>query len=43
VAAELHIYQNGGHGVGLAEGIPGTEDWPERCRQWMESRGLLER
>jgi acetyl esterase/lipase len=41
VPAELHIYQNGGHGVGLAADIPGTRDWPERCRAWLEARGLL--
>jgi acetyl esterase/lipase len=43
VPAELHIYQNGGHGVGLAQGVPGAEDWPERCREWMKVRGLLAR
>jgi acetyl esterase/lipase len=43
VPAELHIYENGGHGVGLAADIPGTRDWPERCRAWMKTRGLLER
>jgi acetyl esterase/lipase len=36
VPAELHIYRNGGHGVGLAESIPGTSDWPNRCREWIE-------
>jgi acetyl esterase/lipase len=43
VPAELHIYQNGGHGFGLGRDIPGTRDWPERCREWMEVRGLLEK
>jgi acetyl esterase/lipase len=41
VPAELHIYQNGGHGFGLGRDIPGTRDWPERCREWMAGRGLL--
>ncbi len=41
VPAELHIYQNGRHGLGLAKEIPGTSDWSERCHEWMEVRGLL--
>lgn len=41
VPAEIHIYQNGRHGVGMAKDIPATNDWPERCRQWMQVRGLL--
>lgn len=40
VPAELHIYQNGGHGFGLGRDIPGTRDWPERCREWMENSVL---
>ena len=41
VPAEMHIYQNGRHGVGMANDIPGTSDWPERCREWLAVRGLL--
>jgi acetyl esterase/lipase len=40
VPAELHIYRNGGHGVGMAESIPGTSDWPDRCRAWIETQIL---
>jgi hypothetical protein len=43
VPAELHIFARGPHGVGLAQGIPGTRTWPDCCRDWMETRGLLER
>ena len=43
VPAELHIYQQGRHGVGLAKDVPGTSSWPDRCRDWMKSRGLLDR
>ncbi|HEY4234206.1 MAG TPA: alpha/beta hydrolase [Lacipirellulaceae bacterium] len=42
VPAELHIYQNGNHGLGQAKTITGTADWPARCQQWMQVRGLLE-
>jgi acetyl esterase/lipase len=41
VPAELHIYQSGSHGVGLAKTLPGTSDWPARCQEWLQVRGLL--
>lgn len=42
VPAEVHIYQNGRHGVGLGKEISGTNDWSERCREWLKLRGLLD-
>ena len=40
VKAELHIYQNGGHGFGLINKT--TKDlWMESCRNWMRNNGLL--
>jgi acetyl esterase/lipase len=41
VPAELHVYERGPHGVGLAKNIPGTRTWPNRLRDWMEAHGLL--
>jgi acetyl esterase/lipase len=41
VPAELHIYAQGNHGVGLARGVPGTADWPERLAAWLRGRDLL--
>jgi acetyl esterase/lipase len=41
VPAELHIYQSGSHGVGLAKTLPGTSDWPARCQEWLQVRGLV--
>jgi len=39
VPCELHIYQTGGHGYGLAH-FKNTESlWPEACRKWLEVRG----
>lgn len=36
VSAEMHIYQNGGHGFGLNN--KSTEDeWFERCKNWMHA------
>ncbi len=42
VPAELHIFQSGKHGVGLAKDIPGTNKWPELCHEWLKVRGLLD-
>jgi acetyl esterase/lipase len=41
VPAEMHIFQSGRHGVGLAKDVPGTNKWPELCREWLKNRGLL--
>jgi len=35
VPAELHIYERGGHGLGLARDVSGTCDWPIRCQTWL--------
>ncbi|MFN0053715.1 MAG: family 16 glycoside hydrolase [Planctomycetales bacterium] len=43
VPAELHIYEKGGHGLGLAAKEPGLSTWPGRCADWMAGRGLLEK
>jgi acetyl esterase/lipase len=43
VAAELHVFAHGRHGVGLAPGEPALSHWPRLCAQWMEARGLLRR
>ncbi|GAC1699421.1 MAG: hypothetical protein NVS9B3_16410 [Gemmatimonadaceae bacterium] len=41
VPAEMHIYQTGRHGFGLAPNDPVLSSWPARCEAWMRSRGLL--
>ena len=41
VPAELHIYQKGQHGLGLAKGTAGTETWSELCRIWLKSNGFI--
>ncbi|MFO0901256.1 MAG: alpha/beta hydrolase [Pirellulales bacterium] len=42
VPAELHIYEKGAHGQGLAPKTPGTRDWPKACAEWLKGRGLKE-
>lgn len=41
VPAEMHIYERGPHGVGLAPFEPALSTWPDRLKDWMKHRGLL--
>ncbi|GAB2840334.1 hypothetical protein GCM10027277_04100 [Pseudoduganella ginsengisoli] len=41
VPAELHIFEQGGHGVGMADGLGTTSAWPKRAEEWLRMRGLL--
>ena len=41
VPAELHIYEKGQHGVGLAASDPILKTWSDRLEGWMKVRGLL--
>ena len=43
VPAEMHIYASGGHGFGLRPTQNPCCTWPQRCQEWMKSRGLLKR
>lgn len=41
VPAELHVYQNGPHGVGLAPADPAVYGWKDRLADWLKTNGLL--
>jgi acetyl esterase/lipase len=41
VPAELHIYEEGQHGVGLAVGRGAVAAWPEQLAGWLKTRGLI--
>ncbi len=43
VKAELHVYQDGGHGFGLAPNDPVLSTWPARCEAWLRANGWLSR
>jgi len=43
VPAELHVYATGGHGFGLRASPNACSTWPDRCRDWLKSRGQLEK
>ena len=41
VPAELHVYQPGRHGIGLATKYPGVATWPDRLRDWLALQGFF--
>jgi len=43
VSAEMHIFENGPHGVGLDLGDPALGLWPTLLTNWLRGRGLLGR
>lgn len=43
VPAEMHIFEKGRHGLGLGPKELPYASWPDRCRAWLQSRGILER
>lgn len=43
VPAEMLLFEQGGHGVGLRSGLGTTSDWPRRAEEWLRDRKLLVR
>jgi dipeptidyl aminopeptidase/acylaminoacyl peptidase len=41
VPAEMHIYEQGKHGLGMAPGDPVLSTWTGHCADWLKGRGLL--
>jgi acetyl esterase/lipase len=41
IPAELHIYEKGGHGFGLAKNGGTESHWPDACIYWLKENGLL--
>jgi acetyl esterase/lipase len=41
VPAEMHIFERGSHGLGLALGDPALGVWPSLLANWLRGRGLL--
>jgi len=41
VAAELHVFRNGAHGVGLAQEDPALAEWPRLLANWLRVSGFL--
>ena len=41
VPAEMHIYEHGKHGVGLAQSDPVLSTWSSRLKDWLAANGML--
>jgi acetyl esterase/lipase len=41
VTAEMHIFQAGGHGYGLAKGKKDEGEWPELCIRWLRENKFV--
>ena len=41
IPAALHVWEDGGHGYGLAKGQGSIKDWPNICQHWMIQRKLI--
>lgn len=39
VPAEVHVFPHGRHGLGLAEGETGPDEWPALCAKWLARQG----
>ncbi len=40
VPLELHVFESGRHGLGLAEDHPEVKVWPKLCEKWLRKRGF---
>jgi len=43
VPSEMHIYETGAHGVGLAAKDKALSSWPDRLNSWLDGRGFLKK
>ncbi len=41
VAAEMHVFEKGAHGVGLANDIPSLAPWSSLLATWLRGRGVI--
>ena len=41
VPAEMHLYREGAHGIGLRTGNGPMSAWPARCAEWLAAKGLI--
>jgi acetyl esterase/lipase len=41
VPFEMHLYEHGRHGVGLAPGEPALSTWPKLLENWLRARGFV--
>ncbi|MBN2068016.1 MAG: alpha/beta hydrolase [Opitutales bacterium] len=41
VPCELHIYETGGHGYGMGWSNETESTWPQACKKWLQTKGLI--
>jgi len=42
VPSEMHVFETGRHGVGLAQTDPVLSEWPHLCERWLKMHSFLE-
>jgi acetyl esterase/lipase len=43
VPAEMYLFEQGGHGMGMRNGLGTGSEWPRRAEEWLRARKLLGR
>ncbi|MYM35069.1 alpha/beta hydrolase fold domain-containing protein [Duganella sp. FT94W] len=41
VPTEMYLFEHGGHGMGMRQGLGTSSLWPRRAEEWLRERGLL--
>jgi acetyl esterase/lipase len=41
VPAELHVFERGNHGFGMAQNDPALGTWPRLCAEWLKMHGFV--
>jgi acetyl esterase/lipase len=41
VPAEMYLFEQGGHGMGMRDNLGTASAWPKRAEEWLRARGLL--
>ena len=42
VPAEMYLFEQGAHGMGMKAGLGTASEWPRRAEEWLRNRGLLD-
>ncbi|MGX9218785.1 alpha/beta hydrolase [Massilia varians] len=43
VPAEMVLFEQGSHGMGMRDGLGTASSWPRRAEEWLKMRGLLDK
>ena len=41
VPVEMHLFNDGAHGLGLAKKVDGANQWPSLCQTWLSRLGMV--